>query len=181
MSYIVESGASSSRRSRRRRALVTLGLVALMLFFAFWYAYSYYQSSSEPTAAPAPSCTTAAPAPGAAPKPGDITVNIYNATERTGLAAKTASEVRARGFDIATIANDPLQRKVTGSAEVRYGASGKAKAKVVLSLVKGAKPRSDGRPDGSVDLVIGETFTGLVKVAKPAPATPAASPSTPAC
>ena len=50
MSYIVESGASSSRRSRRRRALVTLGLVALMLFFAFWYAYSYYRASGRPAA-----------------------------------------------------------------------------------------------------------------------------------
>ena len=59
--------------------------------------------------------------------------------------------------------------------------SGKAKAKVVLSLVKGAKPRSDGRPDGSVDLVIGETFTGLVKITAPAPATSPASPSTPTC
>jgi len=181
VSYIVESGASSSRRSRRRRALITLGLVALMLFFAFWYAYSYYQSSSEPIAAPAPSCTTAAPTKGAAPKPGDITVNVYNATDRDGLAAKTATEMRARGFDVATVTNDPLQRTVVGPAEVRYGASGKAKAKVVLSLVKGAKPRGDGRSDGSVDLVIGDKFTGLVKVAKQAPATPAAPSSIPAC
>ena len=159
---------------------ITLGLVALMLFFAFWYAYSYYQVVDRAHRLPAPTCT-AAPDPVRRPRPGDITVNVYNATDRTGLAAKTATEVRKRGFEIATVANDPLQRKVTGPAEVRYGASGKAKAKVVLSLVKGAKPRSDGRPDGSVDLVIGEKFTGLVKVTAPAPATPAASPSTPTC
>lgn len=181
MSYIVESGASRSRRSRRRRAFVTLSVVALMLFFAFWYAYSYYRTSSEPTAAPAPVCTTAAPAKaGAAPKPSDITVNVYNATDRDGLAGKTAAEVRERGFDVATITNDPLQRTVTGTAEVRHGKSGAAKAKVVLGLVKGAKPVQDARADGSVDLVLGEKFTALVKPAKPAPA-PAGKATTPAC
>jgi hypothetical protein len=178
VSYIVESEASSSRRSRRRRALVTLALVVLLLFFAFWYAYSYYRTSSAPTAAPAPACTTAAPAKaGAAPRPADITVNVYNATDRDGLAAKTAAEVRERGFDIATITNDPLRRAVSGTAEVRYGKSGIAKAKVVLGLVKGAKPVRDGRVDASVDLVLGEKFTALVKK----PAAPAVQPSAPAC
>ena len=181
MSYIVESGASRSRRSRRRRAFVTLSVVVLMLFFAFWYAYSYYRTSSEPTAAPAPVCTTAAPAKaGAVPKPSDITVNVYNATDRDGLAAKTAADVRERGFDVATVTNDPLQRTVTGPAEVRYGKAGAAKAKVVLGLVKGAKPVKDARTDASVDLVVGEKFTALVKPAKPAPA-PAGKATTPAC
>jgi hypothetical protein len=182
VSYIVESGASRSRRSRRRRAFVTLSVVALMLFFAFWYAYSYYRTSSEPTAAPAPVCTTtAAPAKaGAAPKPADITVNVYNATDRDGLAAKTASEVRERGFDVATITNDPLGRTVAGPAEVRYGKSGAAKAKVVLGLVKGAKPVQDARADASVDLVVGEKFTALVRPPKQAP-DPAGGATTPAC
>lgn len=182
MSYIVESGASRSRRSRRRRALITLSLVALMLFFAFWYAYSYYKTSTEPTAAPAAVCTTAAAPPkaAAAPKPADITVNVYNATDRDGLAGRTASEVRERGFEVATVTNDPLQRDVPGPAEVRYGKAGAAKAKVVLGLVKGAKPVRDARSDASVDLVIGEKFTALVKPARQAPA-PADEATAPAC
>lgn len=181
MSYIVESGASRSRRSRRRRALITLSLVALMLFFAFWYAYSYYRSSSEPTAVPAATCTTAAaPAKAAAPKPSDITVNVYNATDRAGLAGKTASDLRERGFTLATVTNDPLQRTVAGPAEVRYGKAGAAKAKVVLGLVKGAKPLRDARSDASVDLVLGERFTALAKPAKQVPA-PAVGATSPAC
>ena len=201
MSYIVESGASTSRRSRRRRAVITLLLVALMLFFAFWYAYSYYRASGRPAAATVPACT-AAPA-AAAPKPANITVNVYNATDRNGLAAGTATQLRARGFVVATVANDPLQRTVAGAAEVRYGASGAAKAKVVLALVKGSKGVKDARTDASVDLVLGERFTALVKpvapkpvatkpgatkpvattpaATKPAATTPAAVPSTPAC
>lgn len=180
MSYVVESGASRGRRARRRRALITLGVVALMLFFAFWYAYSYYRSDPEPKAAATPSCTTTT----GAPKPASITVNVYNATDRNGLAAKTAAEVKKRGFKVKTVANDPLKKQIAGAAEVRYGKAGKASATLVLALVKGAKAVPDNRTDGSVDLVLGEKFTALVappKASNAASTTPAKTTTTGAC
>lgn len=167
MSYEVQTGASPARRARRRRALITLGVVALLLFFAFWYAYSYIRDSDK-AAVPSPTCT----ATSTALTPASVTVNVYNATERAGLAAKTASDVRKRGFTISTIANDPLQKPVAGIAEVRYGASGEAGSKLVLALVKGARAVKDARTDASVDLVLGTKFTALV----PAPQTPATTP-----
>lgn len=175
MSYIVESGASSSRRARRRRALITLSLVVLMLFFAFWYAYSYIQAPADPSAAAAaPTCPPAATS--SAPRPRDTTVNVYNATNRTGLAARTAAEVRKRGFRVATVANDPLLRTIAGPAEVRYGKSGAAKAKLVLALVKGAKAAPDARSDASVDLVLGESFTALARSRATVPVKPTVKP-----
>lgn len=173
MSYVVESGASRARRARRRRALITLGVVALMLFFAFWYAYSYYQGSDRAKAAPSPRCT----ATSTARTPAQVTVNVYNATDRTGLAAKTAAEVRKRGFKVSTVSNDPLQKDVKLPAEVRYGPTGRESAKLVLTLVKGAKAVKDSRTDSSVDLVLGAKFTALTA----APKKPATSASTPAC
>lgn len=173
MSYVDESGASQSRRARRRRAAITLGVVALMLFSAFWYAYSYYRADDHRAAAPTPVCTTTAPAP----SPKDVTVNVYNATTRDGLAKKTASAVRKRGFLVATISNDPLQRKVTGTAEVRYGPSGKKDAALVLALVKGARAVQDARNDSSVDLVLGAKFTALAPPVKK-PTTPATATAT---
>ena len=169
MSYIVESGASSSRRARRRRALITLGLVALMLFFAFWYAYSYFEASDGHRTTATPATCTAPTAP--ALTPAGVTVNVYNATDRSGLAATTASAVRKRGYRIATVANDPLQKTVPGPAEVRYGATGRTGARLVLTLVKGAKAVKDSRTDSSVDLVLGDRFTALAAPpkAKPAP------------
>ena len=176
MSYIVESGAPSSRRARRRRALITLSLVVLMLFFAFWYAYSYIQAPADPSAAAAaPTCPPAATS--AAPRSRDTTVNVYNATSRTGLAAMTATEVRKRGFRVATVANDPLLRTIAGPAEVRYGRSGAAKAKLVLALVKGAKATPDARSDSSVDLVLGESFTALARPKASVPARPTVKPT----
>jgi hypothetical protein len=172
MSYVVESGASLARRARRRRALITLGVVTLMLFFAFWYAYSYYQGSDKAKAAPTPSCT----ATSTARTPAQVTVNVYNATDRTGLAAKTAADVRKRGFKISTVSNDPLQKDVTGVAEVRYGPTGRESAKLVLTLVKGAKAVKDSRTDSSVDLVLGAKFTALTAPPKK-PATPSTTPT----
>ncbi|GAB3439785.1 hypothetical protein GCM10027517_13510 [Phycicoccus ginsengisoli] len=170
MSYDDESEAWHARRARRRRALITLGVVALMLFFAFWYAYSYFRADGQRTAAPRPSCPTAAAA-STALKPADITLNVYNATTRDGLAKKTASEVRKRGFLVATVSNDPLQRTVRGPAEVRYGPTGKKGAPLVLALVKGAKGVQDARNDSSVDLVLGNTYKALAPPPKQAPAT----------
>jgi hypothetical protein len=172
MSYVVESGASRARRSRRRRALITLGVVALMLFFAFWYAYSYYQDSNKAKAAPQPTCT----ATSTVKTPAQITVNVYNATDRAGLAAKTAADVRKRGFKVSTVSNDPLQRDVKVAAEVRYGPTGTSSSKLVLALVKGAKAVKDSRTDSSVDLVLGAKFTALTAPPKK-PATPAPTPT----
>lgn len=169
MSYVVESGASRARRARRRRALITLGVVALMLFFAFWYAYSYYRDSDTAKAAPSPSCT--ATATSTARTPAQVTVNVYNATDRTGLAAKTAADVRKRGYKVATVSNDPLQKDVKIAAEVRYGPTGRESARLVLALVKGAKYVKDSRTDASVDLVLGAKFTALA--APPPNASPA--------
>lgn len=175
MSYVVESGASAARRARRRRALITLGVVALMLFFAFWYAYSYFQTSNHtPRAVPTPTCTSTS----AVRVPAQVTVNVYNATDRAGLAARTASDVRKRGFRVSAVSNDPLQKKVAAAAEVRYGATGAPSAKLVLALVKGSKGVKDSRTDSSVDLVLGNTFTALTA---PPKTTPAAAPSSTGC
>jgi hypothetical protein len=174
MSYVVEAGASRTRRARRRRALITLGIVALMLFFAFWYAYSYFQESNAPRANANPTCT----ATSTAKVPSQITVNVYNSTDRSGLAARTASDVRKRGFKVSAVSNDPLQKNVAGAAEVRYGPTGTASAKLVLALVKGSKAVKDSRTDSSVDLVLGAKFTALTAPPKAAAAT---TPSTRAC
>ncbi|HEV7196196.1 MAG TPA: LytR C-terminal domain-containing protein [Pedococcus sp.] len=174
MSYTVETGASSAGRSRRRRSLITLALVALMLFFAFWYAYSYYRASGSPQASASTSTCTGT----TTPVPSAITVNVYNATQREGLAARTAAEVRKRGFKVSSVANDPLQHTVTGVAEVRYGRAATESSKLVLALVKGGKLVLDGRTDGTVDLVLGEKFKALSPVVKAKPvAKPTARPT----
>ncbi|MCE1177953.1 MAG: LytR C-terminal domain-containing protein [Micrococcales bacterium] len=145
---------------RRRRAGVTLAVVCLLLFFAFWYAFSYYRAASEPR-----QVTTACPT-SAQVRPADVSLNIYNATDKNGLAAKASNAMAARGFFIGTVANDPKKAKVPGVAQVRYGSATVNEARFVALHVPGATLVNDGRTSGDIDLVLGERFTAV----KPPPA-----------
>ncbi len=170
MSHVVESAASRRHRRNRRTAIILVILVAA-LGGAFYYAASYMNRPSTP--ASASGCPTSDITAGAAPaalSPGQVTVNVYNATTRAGLAADTAKNVKARGFVVAAISNDPAKKKVDGVGEVRFGPNGKAGADLVVALLDGVTPQQDTRADASVDLVIGNAFTAL----KAAPTTTSA-------
>jgi len=185
VSYVVESGSSQRARKRRRTAITLLIAVAL-LAGAFYYAATYFKRPQSAAAAcpSATRTTAAAPAQGAAPSPGQITVNVYNATSRNGLATEAAKTVKERGFVVGTVANDPARKQVAGTAEVRYGKNGETAAKVVSTLVAGAAPVTDARADASVDLVLGKGFTAMSPApAAPPGATAGATPATtsPAC
>lgn len=143
-------------RSRRRRAAITLGVVVALLLGAFWYAYSYVRGATGSTPTPSATCTTAPPAATA------VTVNVYNGTSRSGLAATTAEQVKKRGFTVAKVANDPLKRSPKGTAEIRFGKSGAKQAAQVAALVAGSTKVQDSRKNATVDLVLGAKFTSLV-------------------
>ena len=107
-------------------------------------------------------CVTTTVKPGVVlPKPGTVTVNVYNATNRAGLAKRTSAVLATRGFPIGHVANDPLGKSVKGVAEVRYGPSGEQGAKLLLYYVPGAVLVADQRTDASVDLVLGTKFVAV--------------------
>jgi len=143
--------------------------------------------TGPPIAPPATWASGAAKAAGAAngvAAPNGITVNVYNATGKAGLAGRTAALLKQRGFTIGTIGNAPaqLQNKVTGSAQVAGGSAGVKSMTVLRSEVAGAVPVTDKRKDASVDLILGNSFTALATPAQAAQAqalanAPAPSPS----
>jgi LytR cell envelope-related transcriptional attenuator len=96
--------------------------------------------------------------PSALPPPRVITVNVYNSTDRDGLAADTAVTMQNRGFHVDRIANDPLGRHVLASAQVRYGPKGAAAARVVAAYVARAGLLRVHRKGRAVDLVLGQRF-----------------------
>jgi hypothetical protein len=102
------------------------------------------------------------------PKPGQITVNVFNATARSGLAKDTADELKKRGFKIGEVGNAPkgYDKKVDGSA-VLLGrqASLKTTLPVLSTQLGGAELRADTRKGGDVDLIIGNGFKSLDKTA----------------
>lgn len=165
-------------RQQQRRTTTTILVVILMLFFAFWYAYSYYRSSTG-TASPR-NQATCRPFDAKVATPANTTVNVYNATTRDGLAGRTAAALRARGYTVGEVSNDPLKRKLTGPAEVRFGPSGTPHAKLVLLLSgKGTTQLGDKRKVATVDLVLGSTFSSLAPEPKATgtPMCPSPTPS----
>lgn len=159
MSHVVESAASRRHRRNRRTAIVLVFVVAA-LAGAFYYAAAYMNRPSTPAAS---GCPTSDITAGATPSlaAGQVTVNVFNATSRNGLASDTAKAVKARGFVIGTVSNDPSKKKIDGGGEVRFGPNGKAGADLVVKLVDGVTPQQDTRADASIDLVLGNGFKGL--------------------
>lgn len=155
------------RPGRRRRPVATTFLVLLMmgvLFGATYFGIRLLRGDPAPTpvaASPTP-CVTTTVQPGLAlPKPATVTVNVFNATDRSGLARTTADELGRRGFGIGSIANDPLGATIAGVGEVRHGPDGLAGAQLVTYYVPGAVLVADARTGSTVDLVLGETFVRI--------------------
>lgn len=147
-------------------ALATVGLVgwgALQLVDVF-----SGQETSDHAEAPEDCAqgevATAQPAR-ALPKPSAITVNVYNATTRAGLAQDTADELEKRGFKIGKVDNAPakLDKKVDASGVLMGSArSYQNKSLSVLGAqIPHAETRTDQRGNDTVDLVIGNDFTKL--------------------
>jgi len=176
MDHSQKTIVSSYRRRKRRRATITLSLVSLMIVGSFAYAAAYFQgwvAAAPPSSLASPPCQAADPADAAdaavALTPSAVTVNVYNATNRDGLARSAAKSLRTQGFTIGEIANDPLVKRIAGVGEVRHGQLGTAGATLVAKRLPGAKLVLDKRTDDSVDLVLGNRFSALRTPAGVAP------------
>ena len=176
--YTTEAEVSVNARKKRRQ-LIVLGVVVLGLFFAFWYAWSYYQADNSARAS-RPPAATCSPYDPKAVTPESTRVNVYNASNRVGLAASVSRSLGDRGFVIGKVANDPTSRKTPKVAEIRYGPKGEAQAKLLrTSMPKGTTLVNDKRKVVIVDLALGPKFTTLAPVptstALPMCAAPSAS------
>jgi hypothetical protein len=112
-----------------------------------------------------PSASTGTSTDSTVPKPAQITVNVYNATPRSGLAKSTADELKKRGFKIGDVGNASAQwdKKVKGTG-VLLGpaASLDTSLPVLATQLTGAERRTEATRKGStVDLIIGTAFKDL--------------------
>ncbi|MGY2067537.1 LCP family protein [Blastococcus sp. SYSU DS0619] len=113
-----------------------------------------------------------APATTEAPKtvdPSTVTVDVYNGSGTSGLAAKAATSLTAAGFTIGSTGNaSSMDHELT---EVRYAAGDEALATTVAAAIPGAVvEESDDAAGGTVQLVLGSDFNGVGQaVTPPAP------------
>ncbi|QEU79924.1 LytR C-terminal domain-containing protein [Streptomyces subrutilus] len=113
----------------------------------------------------APAAATAPAKPAVVlPKPGDITVNVYNATPRAGLAKAVGDELKKRGFLIGKVGNAPadFDKKVPGTGTlVGSAATDKAAYSVLGTQLAGTTQQTDTREGADIDLILGTAFTQL--------------------
>src|SRR5690606_10084050 len=150
--------STAARRRRRRTALVLTGLVALLLV-VFLYAVAYYRGwipGADEDTGDAAATTTAAPQL----QPADVIVNVYNATERAGLAGRTADALRALGYTVDAVDNDREGREPQ-TAAIYFGPEGQAGARLLQTAVPQAELVPDTRTTAEIDLVLGVDFEEL--------------------
>ena len=96
-------GTQTRRPADRRhlRTAITMLVLAVFVTFAGWYAWNIItQPGSASTGSDPTTATTCIPAvPTDAPAPADIRLNVYNATDRNGLASSAAGDAGARFRD----------------------------------------------------------------------------------
>ena len=169
-----------ARRSRPGVLLLAVVVTAALVVGAWWWQSR--PTEAEFTSGPQVLCPSPSPTPTVVPATA-VKVNVYNATEKRGLASQVATQLRKRGFTVKRVDNDPLDRTVTGAAEVRSAALGAGAARTVTAQVAPAGQVGaalavtavpDQRKDATVDLVIGAAWNGL---RPPADAAAALSPT----
>ncbi len=128
------------------------------------------------TAEPEPAPETAEPAEPTAPPtvaPSAVTVDVFNGSGISGLAAGASTELTGQGFVAGSTGNaDSADYTAT---ELRHAPGEEALANTVATVVPGATPvEADDVPAGHVHLVLGSDFNGVgepVTAAAEAPAT----------
>lgn len=159
------------RRHKRERQAVIFGAVLAGLATVGLGAAAIWTGSMESpvtreftTIEPSPSTDVTAPPCVPAdtlPVPyGQITINVFNATSRPGLAGSTADLLGQRGFEIATTDNYGL--RLRGATRIGFGAQGVAQAYTVAAHFPEVELVYDERTDAVVDVALGGSFEELV-------------------
>ena len=151
--------------SSARKPLPALAfLLALSILTALVWWRVLHRSDSSKAASSPPSCTASAtPTVSVVPAPGAVTVTVLNSTDKTGLAAQVTGFLTTDGFKTGTPTNDTSARSpVAGVAEIRFGPTGAAAAKLLMFYVPGATLVPDAtKTDASIDLAVGAKYTAV--------------------
>ena len=165
-----DRGRQLRRRHMHERQAVIFGVLLAILALSGLGAAAMFTGSldlpgfaREFKAAPSPTASQAPyPCPPAGALPvayGQITIKVYNATTRVGLAGATAASLAERGFVIASAENAPVT--YDGRARIIFGTPGVAQAYTLAAHIDGAVLVLDARQDTTVDLALGGEFAEL--------------------
>jgi LCP family protein required for cell wall assembly len=129
----------------------------------------FFADLSADRDAPAEQSETAAPATVA---PATVSVNVYNGSGVSGLAASAAAALQGQGFVVTSTGN--ADNHEYSATEIRYAPGDVALANTLAATIPGATTAEAEEPTpGTVDLVLGSNFNGVGQaVTTPEPTEP---------
>ena len=87
-----------------------------------------------------------------------VTVQVKNAGRVAGLAGQVTEQLRNKGFTTKPAANTD---EAVGNTVVIGATADEPAVQLVLGFFPGAEVRGDGRTDGTVDVLVGDSFGGF--------------------
>ncbi|QTF73346.1 LytR C-terminal domain-containing protein [Arthrobacter woluwensis] len=160
-----DDGDGRRFRLRLRHAVVLVVLLVLVaggIGVAFAIQKGYL---SIPQAESTPQKTSVCPSGTFTPlKPSAVKVNVFNATDRRGLAGNVAAQLKARKFVVGAVTNRDLS--LNTPVAVISGKDGYAAALTVQRQFQGADYYQDARSDGTVDVILFQGFAAVTPTAK---------------
>jgi hypothetical protein len=88
----------------------------------------------------------------------NVTVRVYNASDKPGIATATANALHQRGFELGTVGNSTV---AVVAPRIVFGHKGLAQAYTLAAQVPDARLTLDSRKDSVVDLVLGTGYSSL--------------------
>ena len=140
----------------RWRTTITMLVLIALVAGAGWYGYDQLMSPPEPSADDA-ICDKG----GNRLKASDVTVNVYNAGDISGLASKTLATLQRKGFTPGASENAPSRLDVEKA--VIYGSKLTSPEVRLVRLQLRDQVRVVRRPNlaEGVDIVVGSNFGGF--------------------
>lgn len=139
-------------------------LLVLLVVGAGWYGYRELVSPPDAPVEAAPGCTDGA-ADGRL-RAGEVTVNIYNSGDISGLAGTTLAALQRRGFVPGASENAPA--RIAARTAVIYGSAPTSAEARLVQLQFTDEVRVVRRPNlaEGVDVVLGSRFGGIDRTAR---------------
>jgi hypothetical protein len=112
------------------------------------------------TDAPLPADATEPGTGDSGPAPSDVTIEIFNASDRSGLAGEVGETLRSLGFGIGDVAN---AEQPTPGTVIRFSPDQAAAAELLAATVPSATSVPDPGATGVLELVLGRSFDDVVR------------------
>jgi len=144
------------------KTVLTLVILAMLVFIGVAWGWSAMTTPFPHSAAPK-DCYPTSLQPGDRVSPPKVTVSVYNASERSGLAARTMSGFEDMGFGTGHVGNAPKGTSIR-YAQIWTQNRQDPAVRLVLSRLGPGAHIIDHAPKGpGVTVLVGPKFTKLVQ------------------